>query len=91
MRPLIIDEAFQPGGDRPGVARWPQPHIHFIERALSGRRTQRADQVLQFDCAGNMAAKLLRAFVAQTEALSKLQRGHSQTVRVEHVHVYQGG
>jgi hypothetical protein len=38
-----------------------------------------------------MAVKLLRTFTAQTEALAKLRRGGEQTVRVEHVHVYEGG
>jgi hypothetical protein len=33
------------------------------------------------------AAPLLRAYVAQVEALRRLRNGNSQTVRVEHVHV----
>ena len=41
--------------------------------------------------AGGLAVKLLRTFTAQTEALAKLRRGGNQTVRVEHVHVYEGG
>lgn len=40
---------------------------------------------------GNLASKLLRTFTAQTEALAKLRRGGEQTVRVEHVHVHEGG
>jgi hypothetical protein len=38
-----------------------------------------------------MATKMMRTFVAQTEALAKLRRRGEQTVRVEHVHVYPGG
>jgi len=36
-------------------------------------------------------AKLLRAFAAQVEALRRLKHGGSQFVRVEHVHVGDGG
>jgi hypothetical protein len=34
---------------------------------------------------------LLRAYAAQVEALRRLRNGNSQTVRVEHVHVNEGG
>ena len=37
------------------------------------------------------AARLLRAYAAQVEALRRLRNGNSQTVRVEHVHVNEGG
>jgi hypothetical protein len=37
------------------------------------------------------AARLLRAFATQVEALRRLRNGGSQTVRVEHVHVNEGG
>ena len=36
-------------------------------------------------------AKLGRAFAAQVEALRRLKNGGSQFVRVEHVHVNDGG
>jgi hypothetical protein len=36
------------------------------------------------------AARLLRAYATQVEAL-RLRNGNSQTVRVEHVHVNEGG
>jgi hypothetical protein len=54
-------------------------------------RTTRAQQIPQFESTGNMAVKLMRTFTAQVEALAKLRRGGEQTVRVEHVHVYEGG
>lgn len=54
-------------------------------------RAKGAEQITQFDSAGNMAAKLMRVFVMQVEALAKLRRGGEQTVRVEHVHVHPGG
>ncbi len=37
------------------------------------------------------AARLLRAYAAQVEALRRLRNGGSQTVLVEHVHVNEGG
>ena len=37
------------------------------------------------------AARLLRAYATQVEALRRLRRGSSQLVRVEHVHVNEGG
>ena len=39
----------------------------------------------------NASAKLLHAYAAQTEAFRRLRNGGSQFVRVEHVHVNQGG
>ena len=37
------------------------------------------------------AGRLLRAYAPQVEALRRLRNGNSQTVRVEHVHVNEGG
>ena len=37
------------------------------------------------------AAKLLRAYSTQVESLRRLRNGGSQFVRVEHVHVNEGG
>ena len=37
------------------------------------------------------AARLMRAYATQVEALRRLRNGNSQTVRVEHVHVNEGG
>jgi hypothetical protein len=54
-------------------------------------RTRRAGTPEQLQARGALATKLLRTFTAQTEALAKIKRGGEQTVRVEHVHVYQGG
>ena len=37
------------------------------------------------------AARLLRAYATQVEALRRLRHGGSQILRVEHVHVNEGG
>ena len=41
--------------------------------------------------AASAAGRLLRAYAAQVEALRRLLSGGSQIVRVEHVHVNEGG
>lgn len=50
------------------------------------RRAGRVGEIPQYDSAGNMAVKLLRTYAMQIEALSKLQRGGQQVVKVVHVH-----
>ena len=39
----------------------------------------------------NMANKLMRTFTAQVEAFEKLKRGGKQVIKVDHVHVHEGG
>ena len=41
--------------------------------------------------AASAAGRLLRAYAVQVEALRRLRSGGSQFVRVEHVHVNEGG
>jgi hypothetical protein len=40
---------------------------------------------------GSAAARLLRAFANQVEVLRRLRQGGHQYVRVEHVHINEGG
>src|SRR5262249_53667138 len=54
-------------------------------------RAGRVRDIEQFDSAANAAAKLLRTFAMQMEALANLRRGGKQTVQVKHVHVHSGG
>jgi hypothetical protein len=54
-------------------------------------RAHWAEYQAEYQTAGNLAIKLSRTFTMQMEALSKLRRGGEQTVRVEHVHVHNGG
>ena len=63
---------------------------HSLAMDMLGR-ARRAQSVEQLQAHGALATKLLRTFTSQTEALAKIKRGGEQTVRVEHVHVYQGG
>lgn len=39
----------------------------------------------------NMANRLMRTFAAQVEAFEKLKRGGKQVIKVDHVHVHEGG
>ncbi len=55
------------------------------------RKMSHASDVDRMDKLGNIATKMMRTYTTQIEALAKLRRGGEQTVRVEHVHVYQGG
>jgi hypothetical protein len=63
---------------------------HSLAMDMLGR-ARRAEMLEHMQAHGALATKLLRTFTAQTEALAKIKRGGEQTVRVEHVHVYQGG
>lgn len=58
-------------------------------RAMS--RLGRTNDPRTVDSYGNLATKMLRTYTTQIEALAKLRRGGEQKVRVEHVHVYEGG
>ena len=49
-------------------------------------RARSVDTIERFDSAGNMAVKLLRTFVGQSEALAKLQRGGEQIIKIVNVH-----
>jgi hypothetical protein len=40
---------------------------------------------------GSAAARLLRAYSAQVEIFRRLRHGGQQFVRVEHVHIHEGG
>src|SRR4051794_15691252 len=59
--------------------------------ALMLEKTRPSQSIEAFNAYLNATTKLQRTMVAQIEALAKLQRGGAQSVRVEHVHVHQGG
>ena len=44
---LIAPESPEAGGDRPGIARGPQPHVDLIEPALAGGRGDGGDHALR--------------------------------------------
>jgi hypothetical protein len=55
------------------------------------RRLKDSETLLQRDRYGGLAAKLLRTFTAQVEALQRYRGKGQQKVMVEHVHVHAGG
>lgn len=63
---------------------------HFAAITLL-RRLKGADNIQQQDSAGSLAAKLLRTYAVQMEALQRYRGKGQQKVTVEHVHVYPGG
>ena len=50
-----------------------------------------SENIPQQDSNSLALTRLTKTFTAQVEALSKLRRGGTQKVTVEHVHVYEGG
>jgi hypothetical protein len=70
-------------------SRWPartQP-LWLVLAKLEGAFTSE-QRVIAF---GSAAARLMRAFATQVEVLRRLRNGGQQFVRVEHVHVNDGG
>lgn len=55
------------------------------------RRLNASENIPQQDSNSNASVKLLRTYAAQIEALSRYRGKGKQEVRVEHVHVHQGG
>lgn len=55
------------------------------------RRMHNAPMLNHFNSYSNQANKLLRTFAAQMETLKRSRQKASQTVRVDHVHVNEGG
>src|SRR5688572_31218762 len=54
-------------------------------------RARHAEHVPRTSDYVNLAVRLLRTYTAQMETLAKIRRKGGQTVRVEHVHVHEGG
>jgi hypothetical protein len=63
---------------------------HFAAMSVL-RRLKGSDTIRQQDSNGNLAAKLLRTFTMQVQALQRYRGKGQQKVTVEHVHVHAGG
>jgi hypothetical protein len=55
------------------------------------RQLKGSETIQQQDSNGNIAVKLLRTYTMQMEALQRYRGKGEQRMKVEHVHVYQGG
>ncbi len=87
---LAAVEAAEPHNEIEAMLAVQMAASHELSLLLLGRLKE-AKELIPFEANGNMAVKLLRTFTAQADALTKLRRGGEQTVRVEHVHVHEGG
>ena len=72
----------------PSSSKWPA-RIARPWRCLTGLGEPPGDRTVA--AMASAAARLLRAYATQVEALRRLRHGGSQTLRVEHVHVNEGG
>lgn len=59
--------------------------------AIQARRLRGSENIPQLEANGALLTKLQRTFVAQIEALQRYRGKGQQQVRVEHVHVHEGG
>ena len=64
--------------------------VHDASMSMA-RRLARAETITQQDAAERALNKLARTFTAQVEALKRYRTGGEQRVKVEHVHVHEGG
>jgi hypothetical protein len=64
---------------------------HTAAMAVLGRLGNAGGPTRSSTAIASAAAKLLRGYATQVEALRRLRNGGSQFVRVEHVHVNDGG
>jgi Trk K+ transport system NAD-binding subunit len=87
---LAVVSGVAPQNEVEGVLAVQIAASHHLAMTLLAR-VGRAEHIPVLESNGNMALKLLRISREHAEALAKLRRGGSQTVRVEHVHVHSGG
>jgi hypothetical protein len=87
---LAAIAAVQPRDEVEGMLASQMAATHAMAMEML-RRTKRDELIHHLSTHANLAVRLMRMFVTQTEAFAKLRRGGEQTVRVEHVHVHPGG
>lgn len=87
---LAVIAATEPANEMEALLAVQLYATHDLSMNMMRRAKQTSDIRLMTEY-GNLATKLSRTMTAQIEALGKLRRGGEQTVRVEHVHVYEGG
>jgi hypothetical protein len=68
-----------------------QMAVVHLATVTFARRLAHVDNIPQQDSAQNALNKLMRTFTNQMETLKRYRSGAQQTVKVEHVHVHQGG
>jgi hypothetical protein len=88
---LALIEAVAPKDEIEGALALQMACAHMAAMAILARFEGGFGTERRTALFGSAAARLLRTYVAQVDALRRLRQGGSQFVRVEHVHVNEGG
>jgi hypothetical protein len=87
---LAMIEAAAPKGEIEGALAVQMACTHMATMAILAR-IDRLGSERQTAAFASAAARLLRAYATQVEVLRRLRNGGQQYIRVEHVHVNDGG
>ena len=90
-RPLAALHGIQPANTLEGLLAVQMVGVHNLAMDFMGRALLKNQPIDIVDRYVNRATRLMRTFVAQTEALNRLRGKGAQTVVVKHVHVHDGG
>ena len=88
---LAFIEGARPRGEVEAALVMQMACTHIAAMAVLARFNGACGGERSVTATTNAASRLLRAYATQVEALRRLRNGGSQFVRVEHVHVYDGG
>ena len=88
---LAIIEAAAPRNEIEGALAIQMACCHAAAMAVLARLGGAVGQERRVASLATAAARLMRTYAAQVEALRRLRNGGDQHIRVEHVHVHQGG
>jgi hypothetical protein len=88
---LAIIEATAPRNEIEGALAIQMACCHAAAMAVLARLGGAVGHERRVASLATAAAKLMRAYTAQVEALRRLRNGGDQHIRVEHVHVHEGG
>jgi hypothetical protein len=88
---LALIEAAEPRDEIEGALALQMACTHIAAMAILSRFDGGFSTERRTALFGTAASRLLRTYVAQLETFRRLRRGGSQFVRVEHVHINEGG
>ena len=87
---LALVDGIQPENETEALLATQMAATHETAMRMLKRAAEVSDPRLVQEC-GTLATKMLRTYAVQMETLSKVRRKGEQKVRVEHVHVHEGG
>ena len=88
---LALIEAAEPRDEIEGALALQMACTHIAAMAILSRFEGGFSTERRTALFGTAAARLMRTYVVQVEAFRRLRQGGSQFMRVEHVHVNEGG